>query len=116
MGNLPAAADSGDYDSGWGRNLPLLWLAVFTFTFYSVVAGCSEKRMKSELSPKEAVELAENEVVEREAWEKSHLESEIDSLPVGYVVIVWRLPKAPGSFRRIEISNEGEVIGYHRGK
>ena len=83
-----------------------------------LLLGCAELALTASgsgvISEAEAIVIARGAVSSNDTWvDRATFEAKRDE--AGWVVIVWREPRAPGDHRFVFISAQGKVTAYVRG-
>jgi hypothetical protein len=78
--------------------------------------GCAElaRTGSGAITEAEAIAIARSEVSANDAW-VDRATFEAKRAERGWVVVVWREPRAPGDHRFVFIDPEGKVTAYVRG-
>ena len=74
------------------------------------------KSSEKKISLENAIEIAKNEVQSRDSWPQNETTGEGKKLEQKFEIVVWKIPQAPGGFRKVTMSEEGVILSYSKGK
>jgi hypothetical protein len=93
----------------------------------ALLAGCAHReadtrppqpsiRQPAALTEAQILVIARQAVATNDTWlERAEFATPKQRPDGSWSVLVWRLPKTPGGYRVISISEQGQVTGYFRG-